>query len=382
MHNKAQASLEYLMTYGWALILIASVVSVFVFVVGTPSETTIFHSSDPAKILFKGSTISGNDIDIVMQNITGGKILINAITFSGDFGDSPKFKFNNQVLDEASDFPVNVNAGGLLHLEGITMSNNGENGIIEIAYLDAIGLQMNTSIVSGSGGITGLIASYGFEENAKDGSGNKLHAITFGSPTFVSDCPHGKCLQFNGLTQYVECNGTTCDPDIPPANGRLDNLNAFTYTAWIKPTSLKAYNSIFAKNSWNNFFFLTTTELRGYVYCNTVSATSTSNGAGFEPNSWYFVAMTFDDAGDNLIHFYKNGEELSLSTAIPCSDGISTNSSYPLHPLLIGKTIASDGEYFSGFIDESKIYNRALSPSEICTECNRFSSNVGVACNC
>ena len=56
MNSKAQAGLEYLMTYGWALIMIATVIGVLVFLVGTPTETGFdCKSSDSLKISFAGA---------------------------------------------------------------------------------------------------------------------------------------------------------------------------------------------------------------------------------------------------------------------------------------------------------------------------------------
>ena len=51
MKTKAQAALEYLMTYGWALIIIATVIGILVFVASPTDSGTTFASSDPAKIM-------------------------------------------------------------------------------------------------------------------------------------------------------------------------------------------------------------------------------------------------------------------------------------------------------------------------------------------
>ncbi|MDD5163034.1 MAG: hypothetical protein PHD95_02385 [Candidatus ainarchaeum sp.] len=49
----AQAGLEYLMTYGWALVLIVTVASALFFVMGTPQNQFVCSSSDPTKILLE-----------------------------------------------------------------------------------------------------------------------------------------------------------------------------------------------------------------------------------------------------------------------------------------------------------------------------------------
>ena len=56
MKPKAQAGLEYLMTYGWALVLIVTVAGVLFFVMAPPTESFVCRSSDPTKIIMKSYT--------------------------------------------------------------------------------------------------------------------------------------------------------------------------------------------------------------------------------------------------------------------------------------------------------------------------------------
>jgi len=57
MENKAQAGLEYLMTYGWALVLVATVIGVLIIVVGGPAQQTACTISDPTKFTSKGTEV-------------------------------------------------------------------------------------------------------------------------------------------------------------------------------------------------------------------------------------------------------------------------------------------------------------------------------------
>lgn len=87
MHKKAQAGLEYLITYGWALVIIATIVGVLVFVVSSPVNQPAFTSSDPSKLLLKGGSISADTATIKLQNITGGEIKSLALSGSGGYSD-------------------------------------------------------------------------------------------------------------------------------------------------------------------------------------------------------------------------------------------------------------------------------------------------------
>ena len=92
MDNKGQAALEYLMTYGWALIVIAIVVGVLVFIVSSPGGNVVCNSSDPGKILVKASQVdstfaaSATDVGTIkLTNITGGDISGASCTATGAF---------------------------------------------------------------------------------------------------------------------------------------------------------------------------------------------------------------------------------------------------------------------------------------------------------
>jgi len=71
-------------------------------------------------------------------------------------------------------------------------------------------------------------------------------------------------------------------------------------------------------------------------------------------NAWTHVALTYDGAA---LRLYVNGTQVS-TTDLAGPMASSTN------PLRIGGNSVW-GEYFKGLIDEVRIYNRPLAPSEI-----------------
>jgi len=87
MNSRGQAALEYLMTYGWALIVIAIVVGVLVFIVATPTGGVGCNSNQPGKL----NVVSNNIIDtsglgsIVLTNLTAGTMTAQTVTASGAF---------------------------------------------------------------------------------------------------------------------------------------------------------------------------------------------------------------------------------------------------------------------------------------------------------
>ena len=140
--QKAQAGLEYLLSYGWALILIATIIGVVIFVVTSPNQDLIFRSSDPTKILLKGAAALGEIVQIKLQNITGGKIRITALTSS----DYTNMTLNGQTLTT----PIEIGPGG-----EITIEATGTTGTITINYTDQAGIPRTATITAtGQGGTT------------------------------------------------------------------------------------------------------------------------------------------------------------------------------------------------------------------------------------
>ena len=144
MNSRAQAGLEYLMTYGWALIIIATVVGVLVFVVGTPVQETKFSSSQSNKILLKSSTADSTTATAVLQNITGGQIEITGIEETG-------FTAGTCTIDSSE--TGTIGAGESMFLECEHTGN--PTGTVTITYNNFAGLEQTATITGSSSGTSG-----------------------------------------------------------------------------------------------------------------------------------------------------------------------------------------------------------------------------------
>ncbi|MBN1940545.1 MAG: hypothetical protein JW772_00015 [Candidatus Diapherotrites archaeon] len=149
MFSRSQAGLEYLMTYGWGLILIVTVAGVLFFVLAPPQNNFSCISSDPTKIVLKsydfppspnygdpancnpvnmdclgwGVTTNGDPhATFVLQNATGGQITISNIVVTQPADPSPGWEILYQTpvpacarfkLFSPGNFsPMNVPGGG------------------------------------------------------------------------------------------------------------------------------------------------------------------------------------------------------------------------------------------------------------------------------
>jgi len=96
----------------------------------------------------------------------------------------------------------------------------------------------------------------------------------------------------------------------------------------------------------------------GWIRINPSSGSSQSvtGTTGLATNTWTHIAVTYDGT---TLRFFVNGTQVN-------SKSYSGNMYTTTSPLKIGGN-AVWGEYFAGQIDEIRIYNRALTQSEITT---------------
>ncbi|HXF44180.1 MAG TPA: LamG domain-containing protein [Candidatus Paceibacterota bacterium] len=167
-----------------------------------------------------------------------------------------------------------------------------------------------------------------------------------------SNCRAGNCLSFDGSNDYVR---------IPDSSSLNVTGNAFTVTAWVYRTAAANWQRIVGKyfwtgvhtGSWLLFFNDANQTLCQF---NTGSWSSAQSTATVSLNQWTFVACVYN--GSNLVNYVNNA-----STSVSKTGNI-ISSNYP-----VAFAVTTDGTNiqngFTGRIDEVRIYNRALSDSEI-----------------
>jgi hypothetical protein len=196
-----------------------------------------------------------------------------------------------------------------------------------------------------------LVAAYGFDEGAgsaaMDASGNGNNGSLTGT-TWVATGKFGAALSFNGTSSLVTV----------PDSASLDLTNGMTVEAWVRPTSSSGWHTILLKESTGTFAYAlyshnNSNRPASYI---TVEATERfiNGSVALQLNTWTHVATTYD--GSNL-RIYING----VLRGTRSGTGAMAVSAAPLR---IGGNAIS-GEYFSGLIDEVRVYNRALTATEI-----------------
>jgi hypothetical protein len=236
---------------------------------------------------------------------------------------------------------------------------NGDHSVTAVAR-DAGGNEATAhpiTVTVENAGPPGLVAAYSFDEGsgavAADASGHALNGTIDGA-TWSAAGKFGGALSFDGDHDLVT---------VPDAD-QLDLTTGMTLEAWVRPAALSGYRTIILKevpgelsyslyasgdtnspNAW--------ARIAGHSYGQYGSAPLTLG-------EWTHVAATYDGAG---LVVYVNGTAVA-SRAITGPLDTSAN------PLRIGGN-AIWGEYFSGLIDEVRIYNTALTEADIRGDMNR-----------
>ncbi|MFA5795455.1 MAG: DUF2341 domain-containing protein [Candidatus Brocadiia bacterium] len=166
-------------------------------------------------------------------------------------------------------------------------------------------------------------------------------------PTWVNG-RFGKALSFDGTSNYVSMSSIQ---GIPSGN------STYAMEVWIKPNLMGTYG-IVGWGTWGttnatNALRLTASGLLNYWWGNDLSITANNLADG----NWHHVVAQFDGLTRSI---WVDGIQKGSDTPVGHNAVVSN--------FRIGST--NNKEYFPGFIDEVRIYNKALTASEILTRYN------------
>ncbi|MEQ1642918.1 MAG: LamG domain-containing protein, partial [Pyrinomonadaceae bacterium] len=205
---------------------------------------------------------------------------------------------------------------------------------------------------------SGIVAWYRGEDNGLDVF--DLNDGTLQNGATYTTGKVGRAFDLDGSNDYITIPDS---PAVRPAN-------ALTVEGWFKfdtliPAPGENANHLVAKPLGTQFgdsYVLWISDighLRGGICDSTTTCDFVDSGFTVQINTWYHVAMTFDDAANSL-RIFVDGAQVSQAT---------TNKSivYDSHPLVIGADIENETVQFfhDGQADEVTVYDRALSLAEL-----------------
>ena len=214
--------------------------------------------------------------------------------------------------------------------------------------------EANATVPPGPGPPAGLVAAWGFDEGfgttTVDRSAN-ANTGTLSSATWSTTGKFGNALSFNGSSASV---------NVPDSNS-LDLTTGMTIEGWVQPATGGGFRTLIVKERPGDLVYglYSSSDTNRPQSQVTISppARLLDGTAAIPSGVWTHLAATFDGTTQRL---YANGTQVS-SVAVAGSIMTSTSA------LKIGGNSVW-GEWFSGLIDEVRVYNRALSAGEIQTD--------------
>jgi hypothetical protein len=201
----------------------------------------------------------------------------------------------------------------------------------------------------------GVVLKLGFDEGSgtvvNDTSGLNNDGVVTGSTWTTGR--FGSGLLFDGVNDWVTIGD----------DASLDLSGGLTVEAWLRPTALSGWKTALMKETADGLAYGLYAHDNNpwpaaYVRIDGSSVSAGLAGPGALPlNAWTHLAVTYDGT---MLRLFVNGLP---SGALPASGPITASDG----PLRIGGNAIWE-EHFAGTIDEVRIYNRALSQSEIQTD--------------
>jgi hypothetical protein len=214
---------------------------------------------------------------------------------------------------------------------------------------------------------SGLVAYYPFNGNASDESVNSNDGVVNG-PTLVDDRfgNQNSAYSFNGISDWIDVQNVL----IQQAD------SAYTINVWVKREDTTNVGVIMCDRSggatYGAKYLFRTGGTDGFAWIST-SLETENEGARDTLKSlsnWTMLTGTYD-VREGVISFYENGKLLSSA---------QTKLWYPnLNPTSIGvKKGPTTEQWFTGSMDDIRVYNKALSDCEIISLYNEDDSKIKV----
>ena len=253
---------------------------------------------------------------------------------------------NVGAADTSSPYSLSLNT---------TTLTDGDH-ILSAVASDATGNTRTSANVTFTVDNKGLIAAFGFDE----GSGATVtdeardHDGTISGATRTTSGRFGSALSFDGANDWVTV----------PNDADFNLTSGLTLEAWVYPSALgTTWRTVVMKErssalAYALFANNNASDPTARVFTTSDLATSGTNQLPL--NTWSHLTMTW---ASSTLRLYVNGTQVATRAA---AGSLTTGTG----PLRIGGNSFSS-QWFSGRIDELRVYRRALSAAEIAADMGR-----------
>lgn len=214
-----------------------------------------------------------------------------------------------------------------------------------------------------TGVMNGLKVYYPFSGNANDASGNNLHGTVIGA-TLAADHNNNpnSAYRFDGVDDHINLGNILDEMQLP-----------FTISAWVKMENTSYMHPIFSSQDnlplYNGITFQVAPHNVAVGYGDGFGENHPAYRRGMTTtslpdytNTWIHVCGVVKNKDE--MHMYVNG--VDIGGYIDGDSMNPMNSNFPDDVARIGRWTSNGGTYFfKGWIDELKVWDRALAPSEV-----------------
>jgi len=189
----------------------------------------------------------------------------------------------------------------------------------------------------------GLAGYWKLDGDANDSSGNDNHGTLINTPVFVTG-QIGQAVSFPGdASKYVQIG-----------NKSTLNNQTFTMSAWVNPASLSKQIGIISGGNGAPGLRITSSGVA--LMADNSKTICIGASTLLQAGSWVLVTVTHDSTS-NVVRLYANGTDITPSASCAAHAFSFTQANWK-----IGTNVFYP---FNGYIDDVRIYNRALSASEV-----------------
>jgi len=311
-----------------------------------------FNATDPdanatlTYQLVSGAGDGNNSLYTLDQNGT----LKTAVTFDYETNAS-SYSIRVQASDE---FNATIEGNFMVTLLDDSSEDLDGDGFTDTQEISA-GTEINDA--NSTPGLNfGLVAWYPFDGNASDISGNGNHGTVNGAS--LDTDRHGmtgQAYSFDGVNDFIEVQNSN----------ELKFLDQYSILVWVKaPNFQRRYNHIITKmaGSISSFEIYGGYQSGGtgltLVHNRSLASNHMQYSSSLPDNAWHHFGLTY---ANGILKRFDDGVSSASYTGWPKVEPQESS-------LYIGRgTISTSAgtEFMQGYIDDVRIYNRALSTSEV-----------------
>jgi hypothetical protein len=219
------------------------------------------------------------------------------------------------------------------------------------AYSEGLSLSQNVKYHYVLSNISGLVGYWRLDEMtgtvASDSSPYYNHGTVYGASWVTGK--YGNALSFDGANDYVDCGD----------DNSLNLMGDMTFTMWVNLSSLPSGANWICRGAHNADGYRIISwggELDFYTFQSGVNQVTYTGGSAILANKLYFLAIVRSGATATI---YLNLTDVTLV------HGSHVNPDSSSRSLKIGTYDSADTQWFAGMVDEVRVYNRALTQTEI-----------------